>query len=230
MLNRIYRFVLWLLRLPAPERLTGTPEEVLLYRKESAVIVLERIHPRSPAQVQLWRISIKGGEPWTLVVTLSEVSALRQELGQRQMLLDPEMANVREILNEFPMSSHLLTFTWHYRHRHKRYGRQDAPAQVIQVLLMEPVDLLNGLYFAHPTERTQFLTRLMLIYLSVTLRIEPTPKRSVKQTLAQLHWLQRLQNVAQKLIYAGHNIQPATMKQRWKRIGYQRPGGNQPKR
>lgn len=225
MLDKIYRFILWLLHLPAPEKVGAAPKDVILYRRETDAIILERIYPYSPAQVQLWRVSIKGGEPWALIVTLSEMSALRQEIGLRrgQGQIDPELGEVSRILQEFPSSSHLVTFSWHYWHRFK--AQSPPQTQTIQTLLMEPVDLVNGLYFAHPNERSQFLARLMLIYLQIVLRLQPAPNKPIKLQIGQLKWMKRLEIVAQQLIHPEHKLQPAEMRQRWKRIGYRRSGG-----
>lgn len=227
MINRIYRFLLWPLRFPSPDKVAASPKEVVLFRGQSASVILERIYPYSPAQVQLWRISIKGGnEPWALIVTLSEVAALKQEIGLRGMALDSEMMEVRQALQEFPASSHVLALSWHYRHRHKRYGNQKRSPQLIKTILVEPVDLVNGKFFGHPNERSQFLGRLMMAYLRFVLRLEPRPNQSIHAQLQRVPWLKRLEVITAKLIgYPDHKLQSSEMRKRWKRVGYRRPGG-----
>lgn len=206
--------VLGLERVPPP----APASEVLLYREEGPHAVLERIRAHRSYQAQLWRVSIKGGEPWYLLISLDEIAPLREDLGLRYDLSSPEWRGVRDLLREFPMAQFLLTITWQYRNDPRRYGNMPRPDRLTQVVLMEPVDLTSGFFDPHYVAGKAAIAKIMLGTLRVALRLEPQPYATIKDQLTDLPWLRRLQAVCQKLLYPDHQLQPPTMRAKWRKI------------
>lgn len=216
-LGQLYRLILRVLGLEQPEDITRKRREILLYSEEGRHCILQRIQPRATAREQLWRISIKGGEPWCLLVALDSIPALRQQLGLVQA--DPGDSTdrlVRQITKEFPAAQYLISFVWQYRTLYpERYPNTPRPAQVFEVLFMEPIDLTGVKRQTHPAMHQNMVHKIMLFFLRFVFELEPSSHQSWKVRLSAVDWLRRLEAIVQspKVLGLSHKLRLNTVNQ-----------------